>query len=120
MDSKKVKQHKILNTMLYIHITIVFIICILLLMNMIVFKDSQRRLTFNEEKFVGLTLAECEDKLGGAIIDYGSMACFDGGSEWKIELGSLFCYKEYQLIVYFDENGFVKGARTENTLDLIL
>ncbi len=119
-DIKELKKQKILNAILNINISLVIIIILLLVVSRITFLDAQRRVADNENRFLGMTIAECEEILGDSLIDYGSEAYFDGGSTYKLEFGSCLRYREYRLRVFLDEEGYVRSVGEEKTLDLLL
>lgn len=119
-DIKEMKKQKIINTILCINIFLVIVIILLLIMSRIIFQNEQRRIAHDENQFLGMSIAECEEILGDSLINYGSEAYFDGGSTYKLEFGSCLRYREYRLRVFFDEDGCIRSVREEKTLDLIL
>lgn len=114
------KKERTLNLLFGISVWGIVVIVILLLLSNFEFKNEQRRLVSEEAMFIGLTKEECTEILGEPLIDYGSEVYYDGGYEWTIEMGTLFCYEEYQTKMYLDENGLVESVVNEWTLDLIL
>lgn len=119
-DIKELKKQKILNAILNINILLVIIIILLLVVSRITFPDAQRRVADNENRFLGMTIAECEAILGDPLINYGSEVYFHAGSTYKLEFGSCLRYREYCLSVFLDENGYIRSVREEKTLDMYL
>ena len=76
-------------------------------------------LTYIEEgRYIGMTAEECKDVWGEPLYERETMICFDGGSECNTAFFTKI-YEEYELRVYFDENGKADGTTEWCTLSLM-
>lgn len=113
--------NRVLSIILICQIAFIIIITLYCHLVSITQRDAQREvvLTYIEEgRYIGMTAEECKDVWGEPLYERETMICFDGGSECNTAFFTKI-YEEYELRVYFDENGKADGTTEWCTLSLM-